>query len=220
MSHLDVAALHSGAVLSRWGVKPADLLNLLVAATALVFSLYNYNQANAAQHKKMLFGGYMLGQDYERLQLCEQKSPYAHCPQTLANADFKLLNPMLDTLLEMQIDWPLDPNKAKRSDDWSDPMASRTIILNALNMHYGSRAVGSAFVVGSSVIMLFSLVDDPAVGTDKSKRDVYNNLVGAVNSVLARDLQGICSNKLNSSAPNRTDLLNLNDCLNSEWLPL
>jgi len=207
-------------VLSRWGVKPADLLNLLVAATALVFSLYNYNQANSAQHKKMLFGGYMLGQDYERLQLCEQKSPYAHCPETFANADFNLLNPMLDTLLEMQIDWPLDPNKAKRSDDWSDPMASRTIILNALNMHYGSRAVGSAFVVGSSLIMLFSMVDDPAVGTDKSKRDAYNNLVGAVNSVLARDLQGICSNKLGSSAPNRTDLLNLNDCLNSEWLPL
>ncbi|HEX3459004.1 MAG TPA: hypothetical protein VHR97_13725 [Candidatus Baltobacteraceae bacterium] len=220
MPHLDVTPLHSGAVLSRWGVKPADLLNLLVAATALVFSLYNYNQANAAQHKKMLFGGYMLGQDYERLQLCEQKSPYAHCPETLANSDFKLLNPMLDTLLEMQIDWPLDPNKAKRSDDWSDPMASRTIILNALNMHYGSRAVGSAFVVGSSLIMLFSMVDDPAVATDKSKRDAYNNLVGGVNSVLARDLQGICSNKLGTSAPNRTDLLNLNDCLNSEWLPL
>jgi len=207
-------------VLSRWGVKPADLLNLLVAATALVFSLYNYNQANAAQHKKMLFGGYMLGQDYERLQLCEQKSPYAHCPQTLANADFKLLNPMLDTLLEMQIDWPLNPQGAKRSDDWSDPMASRTIILNALNMHYGSRAVGSAFVVGSSLIMLFSMVDDPAVGTDKSKQDGYKNLVGAVNGVLARDLQGVCRNKLNSNTPNRTDLLNLNDCLNSEWLPL
>jgi hypothetical protein len=186
----------------------------------LVFSLFNYNQANSAQHKKMLFGGYMLGQDYERLQLCEQKSPYAHCPETLANSDFKLLNPMLDTLLEMQIDWPLDPNKAKRSDDWSDPMASRTIILNALNMHYGSRAVGSAFVVGSSLIMLFSMVDDPAVATDKSKRDAYNNLVGGVNSVLARDLRGICSNKLSTSAPNRADLLKLNDCLNSEWLPL
>jgi len=58
------------------------------------------------------------------------------------------------------------------------------------------------------------------VGSDKSKHDAYTSLVGAVNGVLARDLQGVCSNKLNPNAPNRTDLLKLNDCLNSEWLPL
>src|SRR5689334_13160401 len=123
MSDVVVAALDRRSVLSRWGFKPVDLLNLIVAATALTFSLFNYNQANAAQHKKMLFGGYMLGQDYERLHQCQQRNPYAHCPQMLSTSDFKLLNPMLDTLLEMQVDWPLNAHPAEHSDDWSDPMA-------------------------------------------------------------------------------------------------
>jgi hypothetical protein len=213
-------AVDRRSVLSRWGFKPVDFLNIMVAATALTFSLYNYTQANTAQHKKMLFGGYMLGQDYERLRQCARHNQYAHCPQMLSNADFKLLNPMLDTMLEMQVDWPLSPGTKSQSDDWSDPMASRTIILNALNMHYGSRAVGSAFVVGTSVIMLFTMIDDPAVASDAAKRDAYKGLAGGLNSVLSRDLGGVCANQLNPSDPNRTSLLKLNECLNSQWLPL
>ncbi|HVN69557.1 MAG TPA: hypothetical protein VMU38_07920 [Candidatus Binatia bacterium] len=206
-------------MLTRWGFKPSDLLSLLIAGTALSFSLFNYSQANAAQHKKMLFGGYMLGQDYERLHLCAQRNPYAHCQTVLSNSDFRLLNPMLDTLLEMQIDWPLITT-GEQKEDWSDPMASRTIILNALNMHYGSRAVGSAFVAGSSVIVLFSMIDDPAIATDASKRSDYKNLAGGLNEVLARDLGGVCADKVNASTPSRSDLAALNDCLNSQWLPL
>lgn len=220
MPDLDVAALHRRSVLRRSGLKPADLLNLAIAATALTFSLYNYNQANAAQHKKMLFGGYMLGQDYERLHQCAQRNPYAHCQEMLSNSDFKLLNPMLDTLLEMQVDWPLNPQTKAHGDDWSDPMASRTIILNALNMHYGSRAVGSAFVVGSSLIVLFTMIDDPATTKDATKRSAYKSMADAVNGVLKNDLSGVCTDKLNPNAPSRDDLLRLNDCLNSQWLPL
>jgi len=219
VSDVHVAALDRRAVLTRWGFKPSDLLSLLIAGTALSFSLFNYSQANAAQHKKMLFGGYMLGQDYERLHLCAQRNPYAHCQTVLSNSDFRLLNPMLDTLLEMQIDWPLITT-GEQKEDWSDPMASRTIILNALNMHYGSRAVGSAFVAGSSVIVLFSMIDDPAIATDASKRSDYKNLAGGLNEVLARDLGGVCADKVNASTPSRSDLAALNDCLNSQWLPL
>ena len=205
-------------MLSRLGLKPVEFLNIIVAATALTFSLYNYNIANAAQHKKMLFGGYMLGQDYERLRQCAQHNQYAHCPPTLSNNDFKLLNPMLDTMLEMQVDWPMS-GKAE-ADDWADPMASRTIILNALNMHYGSRAVGSAFVVGSSVIVLFTRIDDPAIAKDAPKRADYKNLAMGLNGVLSRDLNGVCSDKVNPGVPSRDDLLKLNECLNGAWLPL
>ena len=117
-----LSAFDTDPMLARWGFKPVSIFNMIIAATALSLSVYTIVQNSAATHHKMLSGGWILGQTFEYLRLCEQHNPYAHCQQTVTNADFKRLDPILDALLEMPVDWPLEtPATLANSATWHNP---------------------------------------------------------------------------------------------------
>jgi hypothetical protein len=214
------SALDACAVLERWGFKPISIVNLIIAATALAFSLYNTIEANAQQHKRLVFGGVMLGQNYEHLVLCEQRNIYAQCQEPVSNVDFKTLDPILDAVMNMPVDWPLNaPRKQGDADRAADPFVSGYTVLTALYTDSNDKSLGDAFLVGQGLTQLLALSDDPETARDASKRAQYLGLAKTENQLLSDRFGGVCSDVVNSAAPTHDDLTKLFACINAEWLP-
>jgi hypothetical protein len=213
-----LSAFDTDPMLARWGFKPVSIFNMIIAATALSLSVYTIVQNSAATHHKMLSGGWILGQTFEYLRLCEQHNPYAHCQQTVTNADFKRLDPILDALLEMPVDWPLEtPATLANSATWHNPTASQLLVLEAINVHYNDKSVAFAFQVGTAVIDLLAMVDDPSIAKDTTKQKAYEELATNLNGILSGEFGGMCSVQLNPAKPSRTDLSNLFMCISHNW---
>ncbi|HEY6484761.1 MAG TPA: hypothetical protein VIX83_00060 [Candidatus Cybelea sp.] len=214
------STLDAGAVLARWGFKPISVVNLIIAATALVFSLYNTHEANAREHKRLVFGGAMLGQNYEHLVLCEQRNAYAQCQQAVSNADFKKLDPILDAVLNMPVDWPLDSqSKPGGTDRAADPFISGDIVLTALYTDSDDKSLGDAFLVGEGITQLLALDDDPQIATDATKRAAFRGLAQKENQILSERFGGTCNGEVNPDSPNHSDVSKLFGCINGSWLP-
>ena len=215
-----VSALDPGAVLARWGFKPISIINLAIAAIALGFSLYNTIEASATEHKRLVFGGIMLGQNYEHLVLCEQRNVYAQCRQPVSNVDFKKLDPILDAVLNMPVDWPLDsPLKPGDTAKAADPFVSGDIVLTALYTDSNDKSLGDAFRVGEGLTQLLALSDDPQIVKDPSKRATYQGLAKTENAILSDQFGKTCSGKINPDVPSHDDVTSLFVCVNEKWLP-
>jgi hypothetical protein len=211
------------ALLARWGLKPIDVVNMAIAGAALAFSLYAFLNARAQQEQTELFGGYILGYTSTSLEQCEAGSmyAYAHCVHPVTNADFKSLDPILDSLLQIPIDWP--PEQARRPGDIgfpvADPGAAPAIVTSALQAHYADQTVQNAFYAGVDVRWLLALSDDPAINKNSNQRTQYLRIAQQLENILKSNFGDKCAG-LKANAPSHDDIVNLDSCLRNAWLKL
>lgn len=217
MPNANVSRRDTSALLARFGLKPIDLVNMMLAAAALGFSLYTFLQTREQEHQRELFGGYILGYTATQLELCEAGNMYvyAHCGHPVTNADFKSLNPILDSLLQIPVDWP--PEQARKDIGFpSDAEGAPNIVTSTLIAHYDDQIVKNAFFIGSAVRSLLALSDDPATGRTSKQRTQYLALAAQVSKILHDSFRDLCGG-LKPQVPSHGDVLDLNGCLQDQW---
>lgn len=195
---------------------------MVIAAAALFFSLYTFLYTRAQERQTELFGGYILGYTSASLEQCEAGSmyEYAHCAHPVTQGDFKSLDPILDSLLQIPIDWP--PEEARKPGDIgfaADPGAAPAIVTSALQAHYADQTVQNAFYAGVDVRWLLALSDDPAVKKNSYQRTQYLRIAQQVDSILANSLGNKCPG-LKPGVPGHDDIVKLDACFRDAWLKL
>ncbi|HEY2476568.1 MAG TPA: hypothetical protein VGI19_17440 [Candidatus Cybelea sp.] len=226
MPNADVSGWNAGAMLGRWNIKVIDIVNMTIAATALGFSLYAAHQARTQERNTELFGGFILGYHAADLELCETGDDiylYGHCDpdHPVTSADFKSLNPILDSLLQIPLDWPPDqPRKPNVIGNGIYQEAAPDVITSALEAHYSDHVVQSAFQLGSAMRWLLALSGDPAISTDSLIRANYLSLAKNANVILSsKEFKGVCiHDRFKSDLPTNEDVRALDGCLQLAWV--
>ena len=219
-----------------FGLKPVALFNIAIATAALLLSAYTFfhdrMQEKIVQRQatdRMLYGGYMLGRDYELLVLCAKGNlyePYTQCFNATQDRDFAKLDPLSDVEFGFPFDWLSIRGSQSFEDPKSDfnDLGPSNIVNKALSAHFLDRRVADAFVLGRATRLLSALAADPATVRDTKQHDLYVALVGEnVNKPLAELLGSKCAALDAGTAPNSKEsassIERLLTCINSAWLP-
>ncbi len=219
-----------------FGLKPVALFNIVIAATALLLSAYTFfhdrMQEKMVQRQatdRMLYGGYMLGRDYELLVLCAKGNPYqpyTQCFNATQDRDFAKLDPLSDVEFGFPFDWLSIRGSQSFEDPKSDfnDLGPSNIVNKALSAHFLDRRVADAFVLGRATRLLSALAADPATVRVKSQQDLYTALVGEnIDKPLAELLGPKCATLDAAAVPNSkenaSNITSLLTCINSAWLP-
>ncbi len=218
------------------GLRPVAAFNIVIAAVAFALSSYTFihdrvQEKNAQRQAtdRMLYGGYMLGRDYELLVLCakgNRYSAYTQCNNSTQDSDFAKLDPLADVEFGFPFDWLSIRGSGSFEDPRSDfdDLGPSNIVNKALSAHFLDRRVADAFVLGRATRLLSALASDPATIKDKKQRDLYAALVNEnINKPLTELLGTTCdaidADAVPNSRKNAKTIDSLLACINSAWLP-
>lgn len=212
-----------------------DVLPLLVSFIAIILSGFTFayqirsdNMAKLEATHRMLFGGYVLGKNYEHLILCNPKSIISqHCSSTTKPGDFNKLQPLTQILTGSSLSWGTLFNSespfdfAKQGNEPSD-LQPASLLRDALAVRFAERRVEDAFVLGQAMFALqgnLSLIPDGGSVGQLAETRFEDITRDTINPTL-KSFDNMCDEKLfDPQKPSKVMVDSLDDCISETWLP-